>query len=89
MKKYILILLTLILLTGCSNDTNTLNCELGNEKMTFKFEKGQLVKYIENDKEKDKEYVDEMNGYLTNVKDNKEAITKIKNVIISFNGTCD
>lgn len=89
MKKYILILLALILLTGCSNDTNTLNCELRNEKMTFKFEKGQLVKYIENDKEKGKEYVDEMNGYLTNVKDNKEAITKIKNVIISFNGTCD
>ena len=92
MKKIfsVLILVLLLILTGCSLKRDTLHCNLNDEKFDLVFENGKIVKYLDhNNKEQSSDIIEEMNTYLKDSSNNKEAINTIKTLVISSGGDCN
>lgn len=93
MKKILIILfISFIFVTGCGKKDNTdeLKCEMSNTTITITVEKGKIIKYVDKVRgDISKEEINVLNeSYLKNIKDNKEAINKLREVIASTGGDC-
>jgi len=93
MKKVLTFLVVLLLLTGCSKKEDkqvVLECEFPNTTITITIEKGKIIKYIDKIQgEFSKESIDLLNNsYLSNIDNNSEALTKMKEVIATNGGDC-
>lgn len=91
MKKIIfliLIITTLTITTGCSN--NKLECNLTNDKFTLVFKDGKIIKYLDkNGMEEDLSKIEEFNTYLVDTDNNTDAMSTIKALLASFGGSCN
>lgn len=91
MKKVLIILfVNLFLLTGCHKE-ESLICDIGNTTVTITLKDGKIIKYVDKIKgESTKDDLDNMNNeYLREIDNNKDAITKLKEVIIIMGGSCE
>ena len=92
MKKIILCLSIILLLTGCGKKEETikLECELSTTTITLTINAGKIIKYVDkiNGEASDEEINVLNNSYLDGIDDNKMAISKMIEVIASNGGDC-
>jgi len=94
MKKIILcMIITLLLLTGCGKKENNimkLECRLSTTTITLTIEGGKITKYV--DKISGEISQSEINllneNYLSDIDNDKDAISKMREVIASNGGDC-
>lgn len=89
--KILLLIICLSLLTGCTSKEDVLTCNIGSTTITITVKNGKIVKY--NDKingDISNEEIDTLNkSYLEDIDNNKDAITKLREVIASNTGDCN
>lgn len=93
MKKIIIVLfISFIFITGCGNKDKIaeLKCEMPTTTITITVDKGKIIKYVDEIRgDISKEEINVLNeSYLKDIKDNKEAINKLREVIASTGGDC-
>lgn len=88
MKK--ILLLPLLLLTGCTATGETFNCTINGEDATFNLKDGIVTSYQIGEENSTSSQVDELNGeYFTTTTNNEEGKIALKNYIEQIGGTCD
>jgi len=89
MKRVVLSFVLIIFVVGCGND-NKLKCKLGEDDIILTFSNGKIVEYQNGmGIEADNDVIVEMNTYLKEITDNNKAKLKMKEVILSFGGSCN
>ena len=91
MKKIILCLFVLMLLTGCGKkETMKLECELSATTIVLTIQEGKITKYVDkiSGEASNKEIEVLNNSYLSEINDNKKAASKMIEVIASNGGDC-
>lgn len=87
MKKVLVCMLALFIITGCSNN---MICRLSNDSFELVFKNGKIIEYYDSKGNPvDKSVIQEMNTYLKNIDDNYEAKKIIKDLLNSYDGECN
>lgn len=88
--KIILLIIITFITTGCFNQQEKLECEIGDTNITLTIKDGNIIKYVDKiEGELPQEKIDVLNeSYLKSVNNNSEAITKLKEVIATNGGFC-
>lgn len=89
--KVVLIVMISFLLIGCSDyKEDILECDIGNTVITLTVKNGKIIKY--NDKIqgdlKEEEIAVLNNSHLTDIDNNQDALSKLREVIASSGGNC-
>ncbi len=89
MKKYIIVLFIVFVLTGCTKGEEVI-CTVNNKKAIFTLKNGIITNYKLDGKMKKKYEIDEINGtYFTNSENNEEGVQVLREYVNSLGGTCD
>ncbi len=89
MKKYLLILLSIFILTGCA-EKEVVKCNIGNKEAIFTLKSGMISHYKVNGIPKSNSEIAEINGtYFTSSVTNDDAKIALQNYVNSLGGTCD
>lgn len=89
MKKYVVILLGFMLLTGCTKGEEV-TCTINNKKAIFTLKDGIVTSYKLDEKNAKNSEIDEINGtYFTSATNNEEGKIALNNYVNSLGGTCD
>ncbi len=92
MKKLLIIMLGVFLLTGCGSTDKgeELTCYIDNKEAVFTLKDGVLTSFTLDGKKQSASTVDEINGtYFTSSTNNEEGKEALINYIISVEGSCD
>ena len=90
MKKILIFMLGVFLLTGCGNKGEELTCYIDNKEAVFTMKDGVLTSFTLDGKDQGASKVDEINGtYFTSSTNNEEGKEALINYIISVEGSCD
>lgn len=90
MKKLLIVMLGLFLLTGCSNKGEELTCHIDNKEAIFTMKDGIITSFTLDGKKQSTSEVDEINGtYFTSSTNNEEGKEALANYINSVQGSCD
>lgn len=88
-KVFLIILFSAILLTGCSKEEEII-CDIGATTVTVTVKNGKIISY--NDKvsgDLDAEGIERLNeSYLKDIKNNKDAVNELKDVLASMGANC-
>ncbi len=88
MKK-ILLIISLILLTGCTKGEE-LTCTIDNKKAIFTMKNGIITSYTLDNENKSQSEIDELNGtYFTSSTNNEEGKEALQKYVNSLNGNCN
>jgi len=89
MKKIFLLIIGILLLTGCST-SDKITCDIGNTVVDITLKQGKIINY--KDKIKGELTTEEINrlnkSYLNEITNNNDAINKLKDVIAEMGGMC-
>jgi len=90
MKRIVVFILIIFLLSGCTSKKEQLICEIGDTVITIEIQNGKIIKYIDKiTGEASKEMIDVLNeNHLTDITTNKEALEILKKYIIDNDGEC-
>lgn len=89
MKKLLIPLFGILLLTGCTKG-EIYTCQIDGKEAAFELKNGIISSYTLDGKKQPQSTVDELNGtYFTSSVDNEEGKVTLKNYVESQNGTCD
>ncbi len=89
MKKILLIIVSLFLLTGCDQGEK-LTCEIDNKEAIFTMKNGIITSYTLDGQKQSQSEIDELNGtYFTSSTNNEEGKEALQNYITSNNGSCN
>ena len=89
MKKILLIIVALFLITGCDKGEQ-LTCTINNKKAIFTMKNGIITSYTLDGQKQSQNEVDELNGtYFTSSTNNEEGKEALQNYVNSLNGSCN
>lgn len=89
MKKIILIIMGLFILTGCSKGEE-FTCTVNNQPAVFTLKNGIVTSYTLGDQKQSRATIDEINGtYFTSSTTNEEGKEALTNYVNSLNGSCN
>ena len=89
MKKILLIIVALFLITGCDKGEQ-LTCTINNKEAIFTMKNGIITSYTLDGQKQSQNEVDELNGtYFTSSTNNEEGKEALQNYVNSLNGSCN
>ena len=89
MKKYLLIILGIFLLTGCAGEEE-ITCRISGKEAIFTLKNGMISHYKVNGMPKTNAEIAEINGtFFTSSETNEDAIKILHNYVESLGGSCD
>ncbi len=89
MKKLIIILFSIFLLTGCTKGEEV-TCNINGKEAIFTIKNGLVTKYKLAGEKQKKSEIDEINGeYFTSSDDNEEGKLALQTYVSSLGGTCN
>jgi len=89
MKKLLIFIVGLFLLTGCSKGEE-FTCHVNGQDAIFTLNEGLVTSYKLGGQSKSQSDIDEINGeYFTSATNNEEGKAALKNYVSMQNGTCD
>ena len=87
MKKILLIIVALFLITGCDKGEQ-LTCTINNKEAIFTMKNGIITSYTLDGQKQSQNEVDELNGtYFTSSTNNEEGKEALQNYVNSLNGS--
>jgi len=90
MKKLLILVAGVFMLTACGGETLDVNCKIGGKDAIFTLKNGMVSSYTLDGSKMSRSVVDEINGeYFTSAKNNEEGETALNNYIRSINGSCN
>ena len=88
MKKILLIIVGLFILTGCDKGEE-ITCTINNEEAIFTMKNGIITSYTLNGQNQSQSEIDEINGtYFTSSTNNEEGNEALQTYVNSLNGSC-
>lgn len=89
MKKILLIIVALFLITGCDKGEQ-LTCTINNKEAIFTMKNGIITSYTLDGQKQSQNEIDELNGtYFTSSTNNEEGKEALQNYVNSLNGSCN
>lgn len=90
MKKILIIMLGIFILTGCSNSGEELTCIVNNKEAIFTMKNGMITAYTLDGQKQSNSTIDEINGtYFTSSTTNEEGKEALTNYVNSLGGSCN
>ena len=90
MKKIIIIMLGIFILTGCSNSGEEFTCIVNNKEAIFTMKNGMITAYTLDGQKQSNSTIDEINGtYFTSSTTNEEGKEALTNYVNSLGGSCN
>ena len=90
MKKILIIILGIFILTGCSNSGEEFTCIVNNKEAIFTMKNGMITAYTLDGQKQSNSTIDEINGtYLTSSTTNEEGKEALTNYVNSLGGSCN
>ena len=90
MKKILIIMLGIFILTGCSNSGEEFTCIVNNKEAIFTMKNGMITAYTLDGQKQNNSTIDEINGtYFTSSTTNEEGKEALTNYVNSLGGSCN
>ena len=90
MKKILIIMLGIFILTGCSNSGEEFTCIVNNKEAIFTMKNGMITTYTLDGQKQSNSTIDEINGtYFTSSTTNEEGKEALTNYVNSLGGSCN
>ena len=90
MKKILIIMLGIFILTGCSNSGEEFTCIVNNKEAIFTMKNGMITAYTLDGQKQSNSTIDEINGtYFTSSTTNEEGKEALTNYVNSLCGSCN
>ena len=90
MKKLLIVMFGVFILTGCGNSGEEFTCQINNKEAVFTMKDGMITTYILDGSKQSKSTIDEINGtYFTSSTTNEEGKEALTNYVNSLGGSCN
>ena len=90
MKKILIIMFAVFILTGCTNSGEQFTCIINNSEAVFTIKDGIITSYTLDGEKKIRSTIDEINGtYFTSSTNTEEGKAALTNYVNSLNGSCN
>lgn len=90
MKKILIIMLGIFILTGCNNSGEEFTCIVNNKEAIFTMKNGMITAYTLDGQKQSNSTIDEINGtYFTSSTTNEEGKEALTNYVNSLGGSCN
>lgn len=90
MKKLLIVMFGVFILTGCGNSGEEFTCQINNKEAIFTMKDGMITAYTLDGSKQSKSTIDEINGtYFTSSTTNEEGKEALTNYVNSLGGSCN
>lgn len=90
MKKLLIIMFGVFILTSCGNSGEEFTCTINNSEAVFTIKDGIVSSYTLDGEKQSRSTIDEINGtYFTSSTNTEEGKAALTNYVNSLNGSCN
>lgn len=90
MKKILIVMFVVFILTGCGNSGEEFICTINNKQAIFTLKDGMIISYTLDGTNQSQSTIDEINGtYFTSSTNTEEGKVALTNYVNSLGGSCN